>query len=341
MIAPSSSTPATTEAWRFEPPTISDILTARKVVSRYLPPTPTIRPPALAEALGFEVVLKLESLQPIGAFKVRGGINLMSQLSAEERERGVVTASTGNHAQSIAYAAREFGARAIIYMPENPNPVKLAATKRLGAEVIEYGADFDDCRVEAEAHAARESMRFIHAANEPALIAGVGTYALELIETAPDLDVVIVPVGGGSGVCGTALVFKALRPETTIIAVQTEQMPAVYRAFHEHRMVSLEGGQTFAEGLATRVTFELPFGIMQRLVDDVVLVSEEDMRQAIVLLMETAHIVVEGAGAAPVAASRNLARELGGKRVGLIVSGGNATLETLRRAVCGDTRAEG
>jgi len=329
-----TSTTSTAEASRLRPPTLADVLAARQVINRYLPPTPAIRPPAMAEALGFEAVLKLENLQPIGAFKLRGGLYLLSRLSADERARGVVTASTGNHAQSIAYAAREFGLRAVIYMPENPNPTKLAATQRLGAEVVTCGRDFDECRLEAERHATRTGMRFIHAANEPDLIAGVGTYALELIEAAPDLDVVIVPVGGGSGVCGVATVFKTMKPDTKVIAVQAANMPAVYRSFHERRLLSLEGGSTWAEGLATRVAFELPFEMMQRLVDDVVVVSEDDLRQATVLLLDTAHVVAEGAGAAATAAARNLAPDLHGKRVGLIVSGGNITLETLRGALC-------
>jgi threonine dehydratase len=213
------------------------------------------------------------------------------------------------------------------------NPDKVAATRRFGAEVVEYGQDFDECREEAARHAEREGMRFIHPANEPELIAGVGTYALEMIEEAPDLDVVIVPVGGGSGVCGTATVFKAMRPETRIIAVQTENMPAVYRSFHEKRLVALEGGTTFAEGLATRVAFKLPFDVMQDLVDDVQVVSEEEMREAMVLLLETAHLVAEGAGASSVALARRLAPELKGKRVGLVISGGNVTLDTMRRAL--------
>lgn len=314
-------------------PTVADVLAARKVIRGYLPPTPLLRPPALADWLGFDVALKCENLQPIGAFKIRGGLYLLSKLSPEQRARGVITASTGNHAQSIAYAAREFGVRAVVYMPTVNNPDKVAATRRLGAEVIEFGLDFDACRVGAAEHAERDGMRYIHPANEPDLVAGVGTYALEMIEEAPDLDVVIVPVGGGSGVCGTATVFKAMRPETRIVAVQTENMPAVYRSYHEKRLVALDGGSTFAEGLATRVAFEMPFAMMQDLVDDVQLVSEEEMRQAMVLLLDKAHLVAEGAGAASLALASRMAPELRGKRVGLVISGGNVTLETVRRAL--------
>ncbi len=315
-------------------PTVSDILAARLVVNRYLPPTPILQAPALNQVTGLDLTLKCENMQPVGAFKVRGGIYFMSQLDPEQRARGVVTASTGNHAQSIAWAAREFGVRAVIYMPEVNNPDKVAATRRLGAEVVESGADFDACRAAAEDRARRDGMRYIHPANEPWLLAGVGTYALELIEAAPNLDTVIVPVGGGSGVCGTAIVFKAMRPQTRVIAVQTRNMPAVYDSFHQKRLVSLEGGSTFAEGLATRVAFETPFRIMQALVDDVVLVSEEEMRQAMVLLLDKAHLVSEGAGASSLAAARMLAADLRGQKVGLIVSGGNVTLDTLQRAIC-------
>ena len=316
--------------------TVADILDARQVVNRYLQPTPTMKPAALSADLGFDVTLKCENLQPIGAFKIRGGVNLLSRLSEAELERGVVTASTGNHAQSIAYAARLVGTRAVIFMPENPNPFKAAAVRRLGGEIVEHGPDFDACNAASKEFGEREGMRYIHPGNEPHLIAGVGTYALELIEAEPYLDTVIVPVGGGSGVCGTATVFKAMSPSTRIIAVQTANMPAVHDSFHQKKLLAYDAGQTWAEGLATRVTFEMPFAIMQELVDDVVLVSENDMREAMLDLMETAHLVAEGAGAASLAAAKNMRDELQGQRVGLIVSGGNVTLDTLRRAVCSD-----
>lgn len=318
------------------PVTVTDVLDARKVVNTYLEPTPVLRPAALSESLGFDIALKCENLQPIGAFKIRGGVNLISRLNDEERAKGVVTASTGNHAQSIAYAAKLFGTRAVIFMPENPNPLKAASVRRLGGEVVEHGPDFDTGNEAAREMAEREGMRYIHPGNEPHLIAGVGTYALELIESEPHLDTVIVPVGGGSGVCGTATVFKAMRPQTRIIAVQTENMPAVHDSFHQKKLISYSGGQTWAEGLATRVAFEMPFEMMQQLVDDVVLVSEDDMRQAMLDLFEAGHIVAEGAGAASLAAAKNMRDELQGQKVGLIVSGGNVTLDTIRRAACSE-----
>jgi threonine dehydratase len=321
-----------------EAPSFQDVLRARAVVRRYLEPTPLISRPAIDERLGFTAYFKCENMQPIGAFKIRGGIYFMSRLSDDERARGVVTASTGNHGQSIAYSAREFGVRAVIYAPEGANPGKVAAMKRLGAEVVLTGRDFDESRIAAEQRSIDEGLRFIHSANEPDLIAGVGTYALELIESVPDLDTVLVPIGAGSGVCGTLTVIKAINPAIRVIGVQTTQMDVVYRSWKEGRLVSLEGGSTFADGLATRVAFELPMKIINEQIDDITLVSEEDLCRAIVLLLEDAHLVAEGAGAATTAAAMNLREELAGQKVALIVSGGNITLDTLRWAIATGSR---
>ncbi|HET7036536.1 MAG TPA: threonine/serine dehydratase [Thermomicrobiaceae bacterium] len=315
------------------PPTLQDVLRAREVVRRYLEPTPVVTRPALDERLGFQAYLKCENLQPIGAFKLRGGIYLMSRLSPAERAAGVVTASTGNHGQSIAYAARLFGVRAVVYAPEGANPDKVAAMRRLGAELVLTGRDFDEARLAAEERAAREGMRHIHSANEPDLIAGVGTYALELIEQVPGLDAVIVPIGAGSGVCGTLTVMKAVNPAIRVIGVQTEQLPVVERSWRAGRLVELSEGSTFADGLATRVAFELPLRIIAESIDDIRLVSEEAMCRAIVALLEDAKLVAEGAGAASVAAAMALGPELAGRKVGLIISGGNITFETLQWAI--------
>lgn len=306
---------------------------AREVVRRYLDPTPVVSRPALDERLGFRAFLKCENLLPIGAFKLRGGIYLLSRLSDRERRAGVVTASTGNHGQSIAYAAGLFGVRAIVYAPLGANPDKVAAMRRLGAEVVLEGQDFDESRLAAEARAQRDAMRFIHSANEPDLIAGVGTYALELIEAVPDLGTVIVPIGAGSGVCGTLTVMKAVNPAIRVIGVQTEQLPVVERSWRAGRPLELEGGSTFADGLATRVAFELPLRIIQAQIDDIRLVSEAELARAIVLLLSDAKLVAEGAGAASLAAALQLRDELAGQSVALIVSGGNITFETLRWAI--------
>lgn len=316
-----------------QPPTLGDVLRARSVIRQYLQPTPIVRRPALNERLGIDIYLKCENLQPIGAFKVRGGIYLMSRLTDAERGRGVVTASTGNHGQSIAYAAGLFGIRSTVYAPEGANPGKVAAMKRLGAEVVLTGRDFDDARLAAEERSQQEGARYIHSANEPDLIAGVGTYALELIEEVPDIDTVIVPIGAGSGVCGTLTVMKAINPAIRVIGVQTEKMPVVYRSWKAGQLLEVDEGTTFAEGLATRVAFDLPMRIIGEQVDDIRLVSEEDLCRAIVSLIRDAGLVAEGAGAAALAAADGLRDELAGQKVALIVSGGNITLDTLRWAI--------
>jgi threonine dehydratase len=319
------------ESRRLEPPTFQDILRARTVVQRYLAPTPLLPAPRLSEQLGCQVWLKCEQLQPTGAFKVRGGIYLMSKLAPVERARGVVTASTGNHGQSIAYAARLFGVRAIVYAPEGANPLKVAAMRRLGAEVVLTGRDFDEARLACEARAAAEGFRYIHSANEPDLIAGVGTYALEIVESLPDVDAVIVPIGAGSGICGTGIVMKTVNPAIEIIGVQAAGMPVVYESWRQGRLLERSEGFTFAEGIATRVAFELPLRIIRERVDDIVLVSDEEIARAMVVLLES-RIVAEGAGAAPLAAAFRLRDRLAGKTVVLVVSGGNVTLDTLRWA---------
>ncbi|HHY93911.1 MAG TPA: threonine dehydratase [Firmicutes bacterium] len=319
------------ELWE---PVLVDVYRARAVVNRYLRPTPLVIPGALAEALGCDVWLKCENLQPIGAFKVRGGLNLVSRLTAEERERGVITASTGNHGQSVAYAARTFGVRAIVAAPEGANPYKVEAMRRLGAEVVLVGKDFDEARQWVEETARRDGYRYVHSMNEPLLVAGVATAYLEILEEVPDLDYIIVPVGGGSGACGACIVAKALNPSIRVIGVQAERAPAVYLSWKEGRLRETPACDTFAEGLATRVAFELPFRILRRYLDDMVLVSEEEMKEAVVLLLEAAHQLAEGAGAAATAAAMKMRERLAGKKVALMLSGGNITVESLRGILC-------
>src|SRR5260370_22928695 len=200
-------------------PTVNDVLGARERISPYLVPAALNRYPALDELVGTETWVKHENHQPICAFKIRGGINLVSQLSDDERRRGVVTASTGNHGQSIAYAARLFGVRAIVCVPEGANPVKVRSIRGLGAEIVTHGVDFDDARVHAAHLADEHGYRYIHSGNEPHLIAGVGTYALEILERQPDIEVIIVPIGGGRSAPGTCILAKATNPKMHGIGV--------------------------------------------------------------------------------------------------------------------------
>jgi threonine dehydratase len=312
------------------PPTLADVLKARARIRPHLRPTPVLEPEALSDALGFRAFLKCEHLNPTGAFKVRGGVNLLAATPAADRSRGVVAASTGNHAQSVAYAARLFDVPAIIYMPEAANPLKVAATRALGAEVVLRGADFDAARLEAEAHAARDGLRYVRSI-EPLLIAGVGVAALELLEAVPDLDAILVPVGGGSGVIGAGVVARAVNPAIRVMGVQAEGAPAVYESWRQGRRVATEQVATFAEGLATREPFDLTLALLPRFVDEMTLVPDEAIVAAIRLLIESSRQVAEGAGAAAVAAAMRRRDELAGRKVGIMLSGGNITAEQLLR----------
>ena len=200
-------------------PTLADVLEARLRISPHLGPTPLYGYAALNELLGAEVFVKHENHQPVGAFKVRGGVNLISQLSREERERGVIAASTGNHGQSIAYAARLFGVRATICVPERANPVKVASMRGLGAELVFHGRDYDEAREHCEQLARERGYRYVHSGNEPLLIAGVGTETLEILEQQPRIEAIVVPVGGGSGAAGACIVAKAINPAVRVIGV--------------------------------------------------------------------------------------------------------------------------
>ena len=263
---------------------------------------------------------------------MRGGVNLVSQLAEEERRRGVITASTGNHGQSIAYASGLLGVRAIIVVPEGANPGKVESIRNLGGEVIFHGRTFDDARKHAERLSREEGYRYIHSANEPALIAGVGTYTLEIIQELSDVDVIIVPVGGGSGACGTCIAAKGINPRIQVIAAQAAEAPAAYLSWKEGRIVEAPN-KTEAEGLATQIGFELPQAILRDLLDDFILATETELDKAIVLHLEKTHNLTEHAGAASLAAALKIKDRLYGKKVALILSGGNISLAHLRAAL--------
>lgn len=305
-------------------PTFADVLDAKRRISRYLQPTPLRHYAALVEMLGADVLVKHENHQPTGAFKVRGGVNLLSQLSPEEQRMGLVTASTGNHGQSIAYAARLFGVVARICVPEGANPVKVDSMRGLGAELVVHGSDFDDARVHAEALAREHGYRYVHSGDEPHLIAGVATETLEILEEQPGVEAIVVPIGGGSGAAGACIAAKAVDPAISVIGVQSAAAPAAYRSWSEGRLVEDRMG-TVAEGLATRTAFELPQRILRDLLDDFVLMSDDEILDAQAKLIETTRTLVEAAGAAALAGALRLRERLAGKRVALVVSGGNAS----------------
>ena len=313
-------------------PTLQDVITAKKRIAPYIWRTPLHHYLGLDKLLDAEVWVKHENHQVLGAFKVRGGINLISQMSEEEKRRGVITASSGNHGQSIAYSAGIFGARCVVCVPEGANPGKVESMENLGAKVIHYGPYFDVSREHAERLAKEEGYRFIHAVNEPILVAGVGTYALEILEDLPDVDVIIVPLGGGSGASGVGIVAKSINPEIQVIAVQAERAQAGYQSWKTGTLA--EAPMTSkAEGLATAMGYEVPQAILKDVLDDFILVSDEEMDRAVVINLEKTHNLTEHAGAASLAGALKIKDRLRGKKVALVMSGGNISLEHLKAAL--------
>ncbi len=310
-------------------PTFTDVLDAARRIRGHVEPTPLRRYPSVDHIVGAEVYVKHENFNPTGAFKVRGGLNLVSRLSDDERRRGVIAASTGNHGQSVAYAARAFGVSAIICAPATANPVKVESMQDLGAEVILEGDRYDDARVNAERLAGEHGYRYIHSGDEPLLIAGVGTHTLEILQDQPDVEVIIVPIGGGSGAAGACIAAKAINPAIEVIGVQSSEAPAAHLSWTARELREAPN-RTRAEGLATATPFELPQRILRRLLDGFVLVSDDDIDAATVLMIEKTRTLVEGAGAAALAAAIQLRRRLAGRRVALICSGGNISPAQLK-----------
>jgi threonine dehydratase len=317
-----------------DPPAFVDVLAARTRIRPHLAPSPLRNYPALDRLVGSEVWVKHDNLLPTGAFKVRGGVNLMAQLDLATRGRGVIAASTGNHGQSVAFAARLFDTSAIICAPEGANPVKVEAMRDLGAEVVLVGRDFDDAREHCERLAAERGYRYIHSGNEPDLIAGVATHTLEILEERPDIDVIVVPVGGGSGAAGACIAAKSIRADIEVIAVQSTAAPTAHDSWRARAPVE-RPNTTVAEGLATRTAFELPQRILLDMLDDFVLVTDDELLSATAVMIEKTRTLVEPAGAAPLAAAVSAAVKphLAARKVALICSGANISPAQLRLVV--------
>jgi threonine dehydratase len=316
------------------PPRTADVYRARSVVDRHLPRTPLVRSEPLSAEFDADVYLKREDTLPTGAFKVRGGLTLVSRLDAEFHDPGLIAASTGNHGQSVAYAGRTFDVPVTVVVPEDANPSKVAAMERLGATVRFHGDTFDEAREHAETLAAEEGYRYVHSANEPSLVAGVGTAGLEVVEDLPDVDYLFCPVGGGSSAAGYCLTVGALT-EATVIGAQSEAAPAMHRAWAEGILEPHDRMETFAEGVATRVPFALTTRLLRERLDDFRLVSEASIERGVRDLYADERIPMEGACATSLAAMRQLSDDLRGSTVVFPISGRNVDPDTLESILDG------
>jgi threonine dehydratase len=314
--------------------TLNDVHAARGIVYRTLKPTALLQHALLKADTGLDIYVKHENHNPTSSFKVRGGLNLIGSLDADER-RGVITATTGNHGQSIALACQRESVPCTIVVPHGNNPEKNAAMRALGATVVEFGRDFDAAREHVEAIQRELGLRYVHSANEPFLIAGVATYAVEIFEDLPDADVIVVPIGGGSGASGCALVRSWIGSRARVIGVQAAGADAFARSWRSGTRVAGDAVSTFAEGVATRVTFDLTFEILRQYLDDIVTLSEEELMEGVRLALRTTHNLAEGAGAASLAAAVRMRDQVQGKKVVCVMSGGNIDRATLARILNG------
>ena len=309
-------------------PVFQDVLDARRVIQPHIYRTPLRRYPALSDLIGAEVWVKHENFQVAGSFKVRGGLNLVARTTEAERARGFISASTGNHGQSVAFAAGVYGSKATIVVPEGANPIKVSAMRALGARVLHHGPVFDSAREHAEQMAIEDELRYVHPANEPLLIAGVATYTLEVHEDIGEIDYMIVPLGAGSGVSGACIVSDAVSPSTKVIAAQSSGAPSAYLSWKRGDLVNAQM-ETEAEGLATSSSYELPQSILRKSLHDFILVSDQRIKEAAGRFVEGTRSLIEYAGAASLGAAMEMKETLKGKRVVIVASGANASMQQL------------
>jgi len=319
------------DALKHYPISLTEVFRARAVVGQYLRPTPLVRYEGLSRAIGAEVYVKHENHNLTGSFKIRGGLNLLSHLQRLGLP-GVITFSTGNHGLSVATAARQFGLQAVVVVPEKNNPTKNRAIRETGAELVESGRTFEESARTVERLQAERGFYYAHPADEPLLINGVGTEFLEVAEALPDVDAVIVPLGAGSEAAAAITVLRALRTGIEVIAVQAERSPAAHRSWQAKELCA-DRNETFAGGVATGQAYAVPFQIYRDGLDRFVLLTEDEIYDAIALAMHYTHNLAEGAGAAPILAAFALREQLAGKRVVLQMSGGNASPDEVAVAV--------
>lgn len=310
------------------PISLLETIKARKVISNYLKPTNLIAYPNLSREIGANIYVKHENHNPTRSFKIRGGVNLMYHLK-QYGIKDVITFSTGNHGLSVATSAKMLGLNATVVVPTGNNPTKNSMIKDTGAKLIEGGATFEDAAKVVEEIVKKSDAYYVHPANEPHLINGVGSEFLEILEDLPNIDAIILPLGGGSEVAAATTVFKSLKPEVEIYAVQAKESSAAYQSWREKRIV-LSTNKTFAGGFATGIGYETPFNIYKNSLTDFVLLSEEEIYYSIKFAKEYTNNIVEGAGGSTIMAAIKLKEKLQGKNVVLQYSGANPTLEELR-----------
>ncbi len=314
--------------------TLQDVQAARARTRDRIYLSPCARSETLSRLTGTDAWLKLENLQMTGAYKERGALNKLLLMPEADRGRGLIAASAGNHAQAVAYHASRLGVKATIVMPEATPIMKVANTRAHGARVVLHGANYDEAYAEARRLEQLEHLTFVHPFDDPDVIAGQGTIALEVLEQEPGLDAIVVPVGGGGLVSGIAAAAKALRPGIRVIGVETEVLPSMLQAVEAGRPVTLEAANTIADGIAVKRSGDLTLEHVKRLVDGIVTVSEEEIASAILYLLEREKTVVEGAGAVGVAAlMQRKIRGLEGKKTCVVVSGGNIDVNLVARVI--------
>jgi threonine dehydratase len=314
------------------PITIDDVRAARERLAPYLTPTPLRHYPVLDAAIpGVTLLVKHENMQPTGSFKVRNGLATVTALDSPQRSAGVVGATTGNHGLGLAFAGRQLGVPVTICVPRGNNPEKNAALRAWGAQVIEEGADYDEAVTVAQRVVEREGCTLAHSTNNPNVLAGAGTMSLEIMEQVDALDTLLIAVGGGSQAVGAITVARAMRPGLRVIGVQAAGAAAAHDGWHAKAPRRTDRAATFAEGVATRSTYELTFPSLVAGLADFITVTDAEIADAVRLILSSTHHLVEGAGAIGVAAARKLAPDLQGQRVGVIFCGANLDSAVLRR----------
>ncbi|MBL0170441.1 MAG: threonine ammonia-lyase [Gemmatimonadaceae bacterium] len=310
--------------------TLRDFVDARARIAAHIKHTPLLPSRQLSEITGFETRLKAENFQTVGSYKIRGPLNKFAQLSEEQKRRGVVCSSAGNHAQGVALAARIYGIRAVICMATNATPAKIAATKAYGGEVVLHGSIWDEANEKAQELVRDEGLLYVHPFDDADIIAGQGTLGLEIVQDWPDVDAVVVPIGGGGLIAGVSMAVKAHNPKIRVIGVESSDGPAMQASLEAGSLQTIDC-RTVIDGLRVRRVGALNFSVVQRYVDEIVTLPDTEIFEAMLWVMERSKLVIEGAAAAPVAAlMHGLVKMPAGSRVAAVMSGGNINLDQLR-----------